>query len=156
MNVKETAIAQYQAIADSAAASIRRLPPRPIEGWIATVRKALGMSAAQLARRLGVTRARVSQAEQAELADGVTLKTMHGMAEAMGCRFVYAIVPVNGRVDDIIAAQAHKRAQALVGRASVHMALERQSLSDEKNRAEAERIANELVRTLPRDFWTDQ
>jgi predicted DNA-binding mobile mystery protein A len=156
MNVRETAIAQYQAIADSAAASVSRLPPRPIEGWIATARKALGMSAAQLARRLGVTRARVSQAEQAELADGVTLKTMQGMAEAMGCRFVYAIVPVNGRIDDIIAAQARKRARALVRRASVHMALERQSLPDEKNKAETERIANELVRTMPRDFWTDQ
>ena len=128
----------------------------PSEGWIATARKALGMSAAQLARRLGLTRARVSQAEQAELLGGVTLKTMRAIAEALGCRFVYAIVPAEGRVEDAIVAQARRKAQALVTKASTHMALERQSLPEDKNRAEVERIANELVRTMPGDFWDDK
>ena len=156
MNVKATAARQYRAIVDRAAASIGKQANLPVEGWIATARKALGMSAAQLARRLGVTRARVSQAEQAELSGSVTLKTMHATAQAMGCRFVYAIVPVDGRVEDIIVAQARKKAQALVGKASGHMALELQSLPEEKNRAEVERITDDLVRTMPVDFWTNK
>lgn len=155
MSVKATAARQYRAIVDRAAMSIGKQPSLPGEGWIATARKALGMSAAQLARRLGVTRARVSQAEQAELSGGVTLKTMHAAAQAMGCRFVYAIVPVNGRVEDVIVAQARKKAQALVEKANVHMALELQSLPEEKNRAEVERITNDLVRTMPANFWAD-
>ncbi len=156
MSVKEAVAKQYQAITNRAAASAGQQPSLPIEGWIATARKALGMSVAQIARRLGVTRARISHAEKAELSGSVTLKTMRATAEAMGCRFVYAIVPVEGRVENVIAAQARRKAQALVGKASAHMALERQSLSDEKNRAEVEKIASELARTMPADFWTDK
>jgi predicted DNA-binding mobile mystery protein A len=56
-----------------------------------TVRKAIGMSGSQLANRLGVTKGRVSQAESAELSGSATLKSMHSMAQAMNCRFVYAV-----------------------------------------------------------------
>jgi predicted DNA-binding mobile mystery protein A len=153
MGVKDLVAKQYQAIVDRAAASIGRLPLAPNRGWLVMTRKALGMSATQLGRRLGVTRARVSQAELAELSGGVTLKYMNAVAEAMDCRFVYAIVPVKGRIEDLIAAQAHKKARALVAKASTHMALEQQSLSPEKNKKEVERIAQELARTMPPDFW---
>jgi predicted DNA-binding mobile mystery protein A len=155
MSVKSIASRQYQAIVNRAASSIGKHPNVPPEGWIATTRKALGMSAAQLGRKLGVTRARVSQAEQSERSGAVTLKTMQTTAEAMGCRFVYAVVPANGRVEETIAAQARRKAMALVAKASIHMALEQQALSDEKNRAEVERIGTELIRSMPADFWED-
>lgn len=156
MAVREAAARQYRAIVDEAASRVREQRTQPREGWIATARKALGMSAAQLGRRLGVTRARVSQAEHAEVLGGVTLKTMQTMAEAMGCRFVYAIVPADGRVDDLIAAQARKKAQAIVDRANVHMGLENQSLSEAQNAAERRRIEDQLVRSIPSDFWTNE
>ena len=38
----------------------------PTEGWLRTVRHALGMSGPQLAARLGVTKARISKAERSE------------------------------------------------------------------------------------------
>jgi predicted DNA-binding mobile mystery protein A len=155
MSVKNTVMRQYQAIVDRTAQGFEQAP-EPSEGWIATARKALGMSAAQLARRMGVTRARISQAEQAEQTGGVTLKTLHATAEAMGCRFVYAIVPPDGHIEDVIAAQAHSKASALVEKASAHMALENQSLSDAQNRDEIERMARELARTMPADFWNDK
>jgi predicted DNA-binding mobile mystery protein A len=156
MSVKDTATRHYLAIVDAAAARTgEKTLSTPPEGWIVTVRKALGMSGAQLAKRLGVTRARVSQAERAETDGGVTLKTMQTIAEAMGCRFVYAIVP-DGRIRDVIAAQARKRAKALVAKASDHMALESQSLSDARNAEEVERIARDLIHTMPPDFWTDK
>ena len=153
MSVKHLAIKQYREIVDRAAAAVDKQLSRPSEGWIATTRTALGMSAAQLARRLRVTRARVSQAEHAELSGGVTLKTMQSMAEAMGCRFVYAIVPQDASIENAIKAQAHRKAVALVNKASTHMALERQSLSVVKNKEEIERIASELMHTMPADFW---
>lgn len=128
----------------------------PGEGWIATIRKALGMSGAELGRRLGVTRARVSQAERAEREGGVTLKSMEEFAQAMGCRFVYAIVPPDGRIEDVVAAQARRKAEALVARASGHMALERQALPAKKNRAEVARLARELMEDMPPDFWTGE
>jgi predicted DNA-binding mobile mystery protein A len=104
---------------------------------------------------MGVTRARVNNAEQGELSGGITLKSMQTAAEAMGCRFVYAIVPPE-TVDDIVSAQARKKALAIVGRASGHMALEDQALSNEKIAQEVARLAADLSREPPPDFWDDK
>jgi predicted DNA-binding mobile mystery protein A len=156
MSIKGTVRQQYQEVADSAAASVARDLHVPKEGWLATMRKALGMSGAQLGRRLTLSRGRISQAEKAEQSGGVSLKTMREMAEAMGCRFVYAIVPENGRVVDLIEAQARKKATALVRQASTHMALEKQSLSDAKNRQEVDRVTLELMRAMPGNLWADE
>ena len=78
----------------------------PQEGGLRTVRNALGMSGTQLAKRLGVTKSRVSKAEQDEPSVSVTLKTMQSMAEAMDCKFVYAVVP-NEDVEAIIQQRAN-------------------------------------------------
>ena len=156
MSVRKTARKQYQAIVDHAASAPMQKQQRPSEGWLATTRKALGMSAAQLARRMGLSRARISQAEATERAGGVTLKTLEAAATAMGCRFVYAIVPAEGKTVDIIADQARKKAETLVGRAGIHMALERQSLSSRMNAEEIDEIAGELMRELPSDLWEDR
>jgi predicted DNA-binding mobile mystery protein A len=153
---KITAVKQYQSIVDRAARVFgAQSVTRPSEGWIATVHKALGMSGAQLAKRMNVTRARISQAERAELSGGATLKSMQAIAEAMGCRFVYAIVPEK-KVSDVIAAQAKRKATALVHQASVHMALEKQSLSEAQNAEEIERLTYDFLRTMPSDLWTDK
>jgi predicted DNA-binding mobile mystery protein A len=152
MNVKETVLRQYRAIVNRAAARVAELSP-PREGWVRTVRTALGISGPDLAARLGLTRARVSQTEAAERSGGVTIKTMQAVAEAMGCRFVYAIVPGSGTLEDVIKAQARRKAEALVRRAGGHMALEDQALPKDAMRAEIERVAEELARTMPSDFW---
>jgi predicted DNA-binding mobile mystery protein A len=155
MSLKIIVQQQYRAIVDNAAAGYSGLKTPP-EGWLRTVRNALGMSGAGLARKLGVTRARVTQAEHAELAGGVTLKSMQAMAEAMGCRFVYAIIPASGRVEDIITTQARKKAVALVGTASKHMALEDQALPDDKIAQEVERLTREIAQEMPPGFWSDR
>lgn len=152
MTVRTIARQQYQRIVDDATG--HALPPVPPEGWLQTVRKALGMSGAQLAKKMGVTRARVAQAEHAELDGGVTLKSMQAFAEAMGCRFVYAIVPPK-RIEDLIMAQARKKAKALVGTASKHMALESQTLPDRKIAGEIERLTREIARDMASDLWSD-
>jgi predicted DNA-binding mobile mystery protein A len=153
VSVKNVVQQQYQRLVDSATSHSDLRTPR--EGWLRTVRKALGMSGAQLANRMRVTRARIAQAEHAELSGAATIKSMQAAAEALGCRFVYAIVPEN-RIEDVIAAQARKKAMALVGRASTHMALESQTLPNDKIAAEVERLANDLARNMPPDFWNDK
>jgi predicted DNA-binding mobile mystery protein A len=154
MSVKNVAQQQYQRIVDAAATTLSGSTSVPPEGWLRTVRKALGMSGAQLGKRMDVTRARIAQAEHAELTGGATLKSMQAAAEAMGCRFVYAIVP-DKRIEDVIAAQARKKAAALVGTASTHMALESQNLPKDEIAAEVARVAGELAREMPPDFWSD-
>jgi predicted DNA-binding mobile mystery protein A len=152
MAVRTIARQQYQRIVDDA--TNHAPPPVPREGWLQTVRKALGMSGSQLATKMGVTRARVAQAERAELEGGATIKSMQAFAEAMGCRFVYAVVPPK-HIEDLIAAQARKKAEALVGVASKHMALESQTLPDKKIAEEIERLTRDIARDMASDFWSD-
>lgn len=125
----------------------------PKNGWVATVRKALGMSGAELGRRVGLKRGRISQVEKSESQGSITIRSMEKMAEGLGCRFVYAIVPEDGDIESVIRDQAHKKARQTVERAATHMALEQQSIGREKNLEEIEMLADDLVRTQPPGFW---
>ena len=55
MNIQNTILQQYQRFVDQASQSSADLTLPP-EGWLRTMRKALGMSGAQLARKMGVSR----------------------------------------------------------------------------------------------------
>ena len=150
-SVKETTRRQYRRIIDRTAQQLAGLQV-PREGWTCTMRKALGMSAPVLARRAGVTKAAIYQAERKEREGGVTIRQMEMLAGALGGRFVYAIVP-NGSVEDMLRDQALLKAESVIRRASAHMALEKQSLTPQQTRQEIERMAEELLRESPSDFW---
>ena len=66
---------------------------RPPRGWVRAVREALGMSAAALADRLGITAGAVTRLEQSEAAGRVQLDTLRRAADALGCDLVYLLVP---------------------------------------------------------------
>jgi len=156
MSIKSTVTKQYGAIIDSAASSPVQRLIQPKEGWIASVRKALGISAAQLGRIVGRTRANISASEKSEQGERATLKTMKTLAEAMGCRFVYAIVPAEGSIDDLIEKQARKLASTIVHHAGTHMALEKQSLSDKNTEEEIARLTRDIINDRPTDFWENR
>ncbi len=101
----------------------------------------------------GVSRNAVCQAERNERDGAITINQMHKLADAMGGRFVYAIVPESGRVKDIIRAQARRKAEARIMRAGAHMALEKQSLTSAQTVHHIEDLAEELIRDMPLDFW---
>ena len=156
MDVKDTARKQYASIVDGAARERAHRLERPAEGWLATFRRALGMSQADVAARLGVGRASVQQAERRETGAAITLDRMDKIASAMGGRLVYAIVPEGSpevTVSGMIDGQARAKAQTLVDYANTHMALEDQALSEKQNREKVGVLAAELARTMPRGFW---
>ena len=153
MSTRKVVALQYEQIVARAANSMATMS-RPNEGWLRTVRKALQLSGAQLARRLGVTRPLVTQFEKAELTGGITLKKMQEMAEAMDCRLVYAVVPKT-TVQETIAAQVMKKAKAYVNNTSKHMALEGQALNSKQLSFETQRLANEMTTSPPRDLWDE-
>jgi predicted DNA-binding mobile mystery protein A len=156
MNVQNTILQQYQRFVDRASLSSADLALPP-EGWLRTMRKALGMSGAQLARKMGVSRALISQAENNEVSGSVTMKTMQTMAEAMGCRFVYAVLPPKGKeTEDVIFAQALKWARKAVEHANTHMALENQSLPKGSREDEIHRMARYLAGQMAPGFWDDK
>jgi predicted DNA-binding mobile mystery protein A len=70
-----------------------RTVPRPPRGWVRAVREALGMSAAALAARMGITAGAVTRLEQSEAADRIRLDTLRRAADALECDLVYLLVP---------------------------------------------------------------
>ena len=65
----------------------------PVRGWVKAVREALGMTTAQLAKRLGVKQPSVVAIEQSEAKGTIELATLRRVAEALDCTLVYAFVP---------------------------------------------------------------
>src|ERR1700689_1270651 len=66
---------------------------QPVHGWIKAIRRALGISEPQLAKRLNVTQPSIAALEQSEEKGTIELATLRRAAEALDCRLVYALVP---------------------------------------------------------------
>src|SRR3989338_4628511 len=65
----------------------------PARGWIRAVREALGMSTAQLAKRMGVRQPSIVDLERSEEKGSIELATLRRVAEALDCTVAYALVP---------------------------------------------------------------
>jgi predicted DNA-binding mobile mystery protein A len=139
-------------------AALKRFTP-PKLGWIRTVRMALSMSGASLARRLGLQRSSLAYLQKAESDDSITLKKLKQVADAMNCELIYAIVPkatLNNpkpSMNDILQAQADKKALEIVKRASNQMQMEEQGLNEKALKKEVERLSKQLLDKMPKDFW---
>jgi predicted DNA-binding mobile mystery protein A len=125
---------------------------RPSDGWIRTIRAALGMTSGDLAVRIGVSPQRVRQMEKDEAAGAVTLATLENAAEALGCDLVCALVP-RGGLEDRVRNQAVKIARADMAVAGRHMALEDQAVDGDASTDLVEDRAREIAADPPRGFW---
>ena len=82
----ERRLAPWRALSASSTA-------RPAGGWVRAIRDALGMSAAELATRMGISQVAVTKLEASERGGGARLDTLTRAANALGCDLVYAFVP---------------------------------------------------------------
>ncbi|MDA8118318.1 MAG: mobile mystery protein A [Actinomycetota bacterium] len=98
-------------------------PPR--NGWVRTIRQALGMSAADLAARMGVTGSAVQDLERAEPDGRVTLDRLNRAAEAMDCDLVYALIPRTS-LTNTVERQARARVAQQIAATARSMSLEAQ------------------------------
>lgn len=128
---------------------------RPPKGWIRAIRDALGINATQFATRLGVKQPRIAALEKAEVSGVASLQTIREAAEALGCKFVYAIVPETS-LDDLVREQAAKRAEQELRRIHHTMSLENQSLDDRDLADERQRLIDELLAGSMRRLWDEQ
>jgi predicted DNA-binding mobile mystery protein A len=124
---------------------------KPRGGWLQAIRQALGMSAAALARRLGVSHATVRQYEQGERDGTVSLSTLRRVAAAMDAELVYAIVPRTA-LRAAIEARALAVASERVAEVNYSMVLEEQGLDAAAVRRQVEALADEIGRR-PRELW---
>src|SRR3954453_14442953 len=88
----------------------------PRSGWIRAIRDGLGMTGAQLAKRLGIKQPTVVEFERNEVERRITLETLDRAAKAMGCRLVYALVP-----EQSLESTVQSRARALARKRFAHL-----------------------------------
>ena len=125
---------------------------RPRKGWIREVRDALGMTARQLAQRLGISQPAVAKFEHSEVAETISLKSLRKVAEALDCTLVYAFVP-NDSLEATVHRQAERRAGERLQRVEHTMRLEAQGRPAEEINRERQELAEEMIRTLSRELW---
>jgi len=121
----------------------------PVRGWIKAIRAALGMSTAQLAKRVGIKQPSLVELEQSEVKGTIELATLRRVAEALDCTLVYALVP-----NKPLKAIVRDRARAFMRRrrepVEHSMLLEDQKVKGK----DADARLNDIVReTNPRLFW---
>ena len=127
----------------------------PRSGWIKAVRGALGLSARQLAERVGVGQSNITRLEEREPLGRVTLERLARTAQAMNCKLIYAIVP-DGRFADleaIIDERARALAEQLVQTTEHSMRLEKQGSSDDDLAKEVDTLAPQLKSKLDYRIW---
>jgi predicted DNA-binding mobile mystery protein A len=128
---------------------------RPPRGWIRAIREALGMTTAQLGKRIGVTQSRAFDIEKAEVDGKLTLDSLERAAHALDCRLVYALVP-RQPLERLAEDRARDLAKRKIKAASHSMALEAQSVSGEDEQAQIERLARKLLEQPGSKLWEDE
>jgi predicted DNA-binding mobile mystery protein A len=125
----------------------------PRGGWIHAVRDALGMTQAQLAARLGITRQSVQDLEKSDAERRITLGSLDRAARAMNCRVVCAIVPQSGTLDDLRDRQAHAVASSMLETANHSMKLEAQGVANRERNRQRKLLAETILRESGRKLW---
>lgn len=126
-------------------------PEAPTEGWVSAIRKSLGMSVRQLAERIGITQQSAARLEKNEADDSITLKSLRKAAEALDCRLVYALVPNEGGLEDIVKKQALKKAAEITQAVDHTMMLEAQKVGNVHEKTK--QLAEELAQNLNSKLW---
>jgi predicted DNA-binding mobile mystery protein A len=127
---------------------------RPSRGWIRAIRDALGMTTAQLARRMGVKQPRVVELERGEVSGNITVQSLERAAEALGCRLVYTLVPIKP-LSAVIQERASTVARQQLASVDQTMRLEAQGVNDKDRQKEArDRLIEKLLRR-PARLWDE-
>ncbi len=136
--------------------SLRNADPltRPPRGWIKAIREALGMTTAQLGKRLGVSQPRTFAIEKAEVAGSITLDSLERAAHALDCRLVYALVP-REPLDNLVERRAFLRARQKLESTGHSMKLEAQEVDATDEDEQLKALTRKLIERGRSDLWED-
>lgn len=94
---------------DARLQGVTQVPP-PRGGWIRTIRQALGMTMAQLGKRLRISAPSVITLEARESAGTISVAKLRDAADALGCDLMIAFVP-RLPLEEMVRRQAITKAQ---------------------------------------------
>jgi len=127
-----------------AAQLLESIRTRPGSGWIRAIRQALGLSQADLARRVGVSSGAINKLEHAEVPGGITISKLSQIARALDCSLVYALVP-NSTLEETVMKQARSKARELLRHTADTMVLKDQPIDEGRHDEALEITARQLV-----------
>lgn len=130
-----------------------KVRPAPKDGWIRTIRIALGLTIEQLAMRLGTSAPAVFNAERREVAGTISLAQLRKIAAAMECDLIYALIP-RRELRDMVEQQAQKIARNDVERVAHSMALEGQQTDPRGRPKRIEALKEELLNSPWSRLWS--
>lgn len=115
-----------------------RAVSRPERGWLRAIREALGVSASDLAREMGISRSLPLLLEKSEAENTITLKSLKAAANALDCELVYALVPKAGSMAELSQNRLRTDATKHISDVEHSMALENQAAGHVEEAAEIE------------------
>lgn len=130
-------------------------PQIPSKGWLATIRKALGMTSKQFGGRLGITQQSAIAIEKREAEGKITIESLEKAAIALNCRLVYYIVP-NEPLEQMLHKQIDKKSKELTEYVSHLMELEDQKVEEEDQKAQLIYKKNVLSSGKFSKIWEDK
>ncbi len=130
------------------------IPKCPSKGWVRAIREAIGMTQAQLGRRLGITRQAIASIEASELDGSASLSRLRRTADALGCDLRYVLVP-RKPLEQIVSDQARLRAENKLRRVNRSQALEASALGADSMSTTVADLARELELNRPSDLWDE-
>ena len=128
---------------------------RPPRGWIKAIREALGITSAQLGKRMGVSQPRILEIEKSEKSGSITLDTLERAANKMDCKLVYALVPKNP-LQDLVEERAQALAKKRLSTIGHSMALEAQLVLADDEKEQFEIMVRKIIEKAGSNLWVDE
>lgn len=125
----------------------------PVGGWLKAIRTTLGMSLEQLGNKLSVTKQSIQSLEKREKEGSITINTLKETAQALDMQFVYALLPIDGSLEQLIERKAELLAKEIVMRTTQTMALEDQENAQARLRDAIEERKKEIMERNPKILW---
>jgi predicted DNA-binding mobile mystery protein A len=154
MRAEERAVARRQL--DKRLNSLRNSESltRPSRGWIRAIREALGMTTAQLAKRIGVSQPRAVAIEKGEADGSITLDSLERAAHALDCRLIYALVP-RSPLEELVSARAQRLALKRLESTRHSMSLEAQDVEESDEQEQLKRMIARLLDKAGSELWEE-
>lgn len=125
----------------------------PVGGWLKAIRTTLGMSLEQLGNKLGVTKQSIQSLEKREKEGSITINSLKETAQALDMKFVYALLPIDGSLEQLVERKAEILAKDIVMRTTQTMALEDQENAQARLKEAIEERKKEIMENNPKILW---
>lgn len=122
-------------------------------GWVYATRSTIGMSLAQLGKKMGITAQSVKEIEQREQAGTISLKTLNDVAHALNLKLVYGFSAPGKSLEKMIELRARDLAEKIILRTHQTMQLEDQANSKARLRKAIKDRTAEIIDKNIKYLW---